>query len=135
MGMGRWQRMLARRTPYKNTSISESHFATAKSTIISSFAGEGLPVNEKPRVIARAVRVAAQHGIYQANCLERSLVLRWLLARQGIESEIRFGARKEDGEFEAHAWVECCGVPLNEVRNVHEQFRPFESVPAAVRAE
>ena len=52
----------------------------------------------------------------------------------GIESEIRFGARKEDSELAAHAWVECSGVPLNEPANVREQFRPFEGVAPAVRS-
>ena len=118
IGVGRWQRVLARHTPFNNTSISDSRFATAKST-----------------VIAKTVKVAAGHGIYHANCLEQSLVLSWLLARKGIKSELRFGARKEDVRLEAHAWVECCGVALNEAADVQEQFRPFEAVAAAVRAE
>ena len=135
IGVRRWQRVLARRTPFKRTSISDSHFATANSTRMSSNAGEEPSANEKTRFIARAVRVAAQHGIYRANCLERSLALWWLLARKGIESEIRFGARKDDSSLAAHAWVECRGVPLNEAANVHERFRPFEGVAAAVCAE
>ena len=134
IGVRRWQRVLARRTPLKNSSMSVSHFATAKRTGTSFDAGEGPLANQKTRVIAKGVRVAARHGIYRANCLERSLVLWWLLARQGIESEIRFGARKEDSELAAHAWVECSGVALNEAPNVHEQFCPFEAVSTAVRA-
>ena len=135
IGVGRWQRVLARHTPFKSTSISDSHFATARSNSIPDDAGEEPSVLQKARVIAKTVRVAAQHGIYRANCLEQSLVLWWLLARKGIESELRFGARKEDVRLEAHAWVECCGVPLNEASDVHQQFRPFEAVAAAVRAE
>ena len=135
IGVGRWQRVLARHTPLKTTSTSDSHFATAKSTGLSEDAGEGPSADQKARVIAKTVRVAARHGIYRANCLEQSLVLCRLLARNGIESELRFGARKEEVRLEAHAWVECCGVPLNEAADVHEQFRPFEVVAAAVRAE
>lgn len=134
-GVGHWQRVLARHTPFKKTSNSDLRFATAKSTGISDDAGEGSSAIQKARVIAKTVRGSARHGIYHANCLEQSLVLWWLLARNGIESELRFGARKEEFRLEAHAWVEYCGVPLNEAADVHEQFRPFEAVAAAVRAE
>jgi len=135
IGVGGWQRVLARHTPFKKPSISDSRFATAKSTGISDDAGEGPSAIQKARVIANTVRVAARHGIYHANCLEQSLVLWLLLARKGIKSELRFGARKESLRLEAHAWVECCGVPINEASDVHEQFRPFEAVAAVVRAE
>jgi hypothetical protein len=135
IGVGRWQRVLVRHTPFKNTSIFDSRFATAKSNGISDDAGEGQSAIQKARVIANTVRVAARHGIYHANCLEQSLILWLLLAGRGIRNELRFGARKEDFRLEAHAWVECGGVPLNEASDVHEQFRPFEAVAAAVRAE
>lgn len=134
IGVGRWQRVLARTTPFSKPSISSSRLATAKSTGIPDSAGQGPSTIQKARVIANTVRVAARHGIYHANCLEQSLILWLLLARKGIESELRFGARKENFRLEAHAWVECCGVPLNEALDVHEQFRPFETV-AAVRSE
>jgi len=135
IGVGRWQRVLARQTPIRKTSISESRPATAKSTSLSEDAGEGPSAIQKARTIARTVRVAARHGIYHANCLEQSLVLWRLLARKGIESELRFGARKEDVRLEAHAWLECCGVPLNEAADVYEQFSPFRAVAEAVRLE
>ena len=135
IGVGRWQRVLARHSPFKKASIFGSRLAMAKSTGISDDAGEAPSTVQTARVIANTVRVAARHGIYQANCLEQSLILRLLLARKGIKSELRFGARKEDFRLEAHAWVECCGVPLNEASDVHEQFRPFEAVAAVGRAE
>jgi hypothetical protein len=80
---------------------------------------------------ARMVRIAAGHGIYPAKCLEQSLVLRWLLQRQGIDARIFFGARKEDEQMEAHAWVEVNGVALNEEDDVHERFSPFEELAAS----
>jgi len=134
IGVGRWQRTLARHTPFK-TSTFDSRFATAKSAGTTADAGDGPSADQKTRVIANTVRVAARHGIYHANCLEQSLILWWLLARKGIESELRFGARKEHFRLEAHAWVECCGVPLNEASDVYKQFRPFQAAAAAVHAE
>jgi Transglutaminase-like superfamily len=83
---------------------------------------------------AEMVKVAARHGIYHANCLDQSLVLWWLLARQGIESDLRFGARKDDG-FEAHAWVEVEGVPVNESRDVRQRFSQFAYAVSTVEAD
>lgn len=87
----------------------------------------GLP----PESTARLVRIAAERGLYCAKCLEQSLVLRWLLQRQGIDARITFGARKEDEEMQAHAWVEVNGVALNEDDGVHERFSPFEERAAS----
>jgi hypothetical protein len=77
------------------------------------------------RGMARMVDVAARHGLVRATCLPRSLVLWWLLRRQGIDSELRIGVRKEAGRFEAHAWVELHGVVLNDGGEVHERFAAF----------
>lgn len=46
-----------------------------------------------------------------SRCLVRSLVLTSLLARRGIGSTLVIGVKAEP-RFEAHAWVECAGVPL-----------------------
>jgi Transglutaminase-like superfamily len=75
--------------------------------------------------VARLVRAAANYGVYPANCLEQSLVLWYLLKRAGVSSEIRYGARKEQEQLHAHAWVECHGLTLNEDRGVEQRFAPF----------
>jgi Transglutaminase-like superfamily len=46
-----------------------------------------------------------------ARCLLRSLVLVDMLSRRGIEASFVLGVRNE-GDFEAHAWVEKGGVAL-----------------------
>lgn len=46
-----------------------------------------------------------------ARCLVRSCVLIALLARRGIGATLVIGVRTLP-KFEAHAWVECAGVPL-----------------------
>ena len=74
----------------------------------------------------RLVDAAGRHGPYRAKCLPESLTLWWLLRRQGIESQIRFGARKNARRMEAHAWVEFEGTPLNDSADVRERFKPFE---------
>ena len=79
------------------------------------------------------VRAAARHGAYCATCLPQSLTLWWLLRRQGVESDLRFGARKEAGRMEAHAWVELQGIPLNETLDVDQRFKPFERAATPAR--
>jgi hypothetical protein len=80
--------------------------------------------------IARMVRVAAEHGPFRAKCLEQSLVLRWLLLRRGFDARILFGARKEDEQMQAHAWVEVDGVALNEDGGVYRGFSPLDEILA-----
>lgn len=91
------------------------------------------PSKRVARTVARLVRAASNHGIYQANCLEQSLVLWCLLRRAGVTSEIRYGARKEQEKLHAHAWVECLGLTLNEDRGVEQRFAPFSHTRTSSR--
>jgi hypothetical protein len=95
----------------RSVTLVESRFAAANST-------------------ARMVRIAAWRGLYRAKCLEQSLVLRWLLRRQSIDAQVVFGARKNDERMQAHAWVECQGVRLEETGDVWERFAPIEAATA-----
>jgi Transglutaminase-like superfamily len=45
-------------------------------------------------------------------CLARAFTLWWLLQRRGVETEMRFGVRKQDGQLTAHAWIEHNSRPL-----------------------
>jgi hypothetical protein len=49
------------------------------------------------------VRATGRHGIGHRNCLKESLALWWLLARQGIASDLCVEVRKDGESFEAHA--------------------------------
>ena len=80
----------------------------------------------KAQQIAKMVRVAAVYGLFGATCLPQSMVLWRFLQGQGIECHLRLGARSENGNLEAHAWVEVDGVALNEAADVGERFRPLE---------
>jgi hypothetical protein len=77
-------------------------------------------------LIVRMVRAAVYRGIGSATCLERSLVLWWLLGRRGIVSSVRIGTRKIGPKFEAHAWVECDGIALNEPEEEHKHYAAFD---------
>ena len=79
----------------------------------------------------RAIRSAELHGLATPNCLERSLVLWWLLRRHGIRGELRIGARKSGMLLEAHAWVELAGKVLNDHNEVDKHYSRFDA-PIAV---
>lgn len=90
-------------------------------------AGDEIRLADRARVLTRLVQGAAAWSLHHPTCLHRSLTLWWLLGRQGIASELRIGVRKEQGQFEAHAWVEYKGVALNDGLDVGSRFATFQS--------
>jgi len=76
---------------------------------------------------ARMVRAAARHGIGNPSCLEESLVLLHLLSAARVAAQLRIGVKKNVPKFEAHAWVECEGVALNESESLHDHYAQFEA--------
>ncbi len=65
-----------------------------------------------PAALAWAVGAAARR-VPKASCLTQAIALESLLAEAGEEARLRIGvARKPDGAFEAHAWVEHAGLVL-----------------------
>ena len=85
--------------------------------------------------IAQLVLAASREGLRPSNCLEQSLTLLWLLDRRGITGQLRIGARKFKGMFEAHAWVELGGVPISDPDETHRHYKPFGSDVASLQAE
>jgi hypothetical protein len=74
---------------------------------------------------SRMVLAAARHSPLPSTCLERSLSLWWLLARQGIATQFRIGVRKDGEKFGAHAWVERNGVAIGEPQGAHLHYAAF----------
>ena len=81
--------------------------------------------------IARTQAAAERHLFFRPSCLEHALVLWYLLRRHGVAALIRIGGRKEQGVFEAHAWVEVDGLPIGDADGAHRGFVPFAG-PVAV---
>jgi hypothetical protein len=71
------------------------------------------------------VLAAARNSPIPSTCLERSLSLWWLLARQGITTQFRIGVRKDGEKFTAHAWVERDGVAIGEPEAAHLHYAAF----------
>lgn len=71
------------------------------------------------------VNIAGRHAPCPVTCLTRSLLLDGMLHRHGVASQLRIGVRLSQGVFDAHAWVEVAGVPVNDRPEVIGQFKAF----------
>jgi hypothetical protein len=81
-------------------------------------------------VEATAYRVAVAAAFFpgRAVCLEQSLALYVLLRRRGVPAELSLGVQAYP--FQAHAWVELNGEPVNEDAETVEKFRRMPQVAA-----
>jgi hypothetical protein len=70
----------------------------------------------------RLVDAASHHHVKKMSCLRRMLVLQRLLAEQGLRVDLTIGARKEQGELAAHAWIEVEGEAIGEARGAVDGF-------------
>jgi len=71
------------------------------------------------------VQAAGRNSPIPSTCLERSLSLWWLLARQGVATQFRIGVRKDGEKFTAHAWVERESVAIGEPDASHLHYAAF----------
>ena len=74
----------------------------------------------------RTVAIAGALYPGRALCLEQSLVLYYLLRRQGVDVKYQQGVQPHP--FQAHAWVEYQGEPLNDVEEHAQRFTRFPAV-------
>jgi Transglutaminase-like superfamily len=81
---------------------------------------------ESAEIVARMEAAAARNLLFRPTCLERSLVLWWLLRRRGIPAELRIGARQDQQRFAAHAWVQCLNTTFDDSGETHLHFVPFD---------
>jgi hypothetical protein len=80
---------------------------------------------EDARAAAPLVDFVSRHGLIRATCLHRSLVLWWLMRRRGVTAHLKLGARRADGAFDGHAWVELDGIVLNDREDVTDNYVPL----------
>jgi hypothetical protein len=105
------------------------------------FASKRIENSQHPAAAISANRIlqlqaaAARNLFFHTNCLEQSLVLWMLLRRYGFSPELKIGARKEAGRFEAHAWVELNRVRLNDQTDSNPQFVPFERAISSLETQ
>jgi Transglutaminase-like superfamily len=119
-GFRRWKGFVDRRAEQANRDTAQARISAVSA-----------------KSVAQLVAAAARNLPFKTNCLEQSLVLWLLLRRRGFPAELKFGARKDAGKFEAHAWVELDGEALNSDSEDNRGFVPFDGAVAATerRAE
>lgn len=66
------------------------------------------------------LRRAFRQGYTASDCLLRSIALSSVLRRRGVEAELCIGV--VDLPFTSHAWVEACGIALNESQEVCRRY-------------
>lgn len=76
-------------------------------------------INEVQHVVAKAAALYPGRAL----CLEQSLVLFYYLRRTGVDARLRLGAKPYP--FEAHAWVEQAGKPVNDFPEHVRHYLPF----------
>lgn len=77
------------------------------------------------QVVERVNRVATL-APFRAECLERSLAVARSLRRLGADAKVRLAIRHFP--FEAHAWAELDGRPVNEADTVCALYEPFPAL-------
>ena len=110
VGFRRWHAVLARSGPTRGPASDQE---------------ADLLLRQACATVRRGIGVAALGG-YRVNCLERSLVLWWLLGRLGVEGDLRIGVHRDGDRLAAHAWVERGGLVLHEADDVRERFATFD---------
>jgi Transglutaminase-like superfamily len=85
--------------------------------------------------LARAIDIAARHHLCRMTCLPKSLALRSMLSRRGLESTLRIGVRNAGAGLESHAWVESGGVPIGFDGDRVAEFSPLVTGKARGRPQ
>ena len=92
--------------------------------------GEPIPAGVERRW-AMAAEAAMKRWPGGTSCLERSLVIWWLLG--GAPAEIRFGVAPGEDRPTFHAWVETGGLVVNDDPDIADRYAPFEAAVPPTR--
>lgn len=76
---------------------------------------------------AQEIKAVAERIPYEFKCLPQSMLLAMLMRRRGIAADLCLGVKLEE-PFEAHAWLEVEGAPVNQGETL-AGFRCLHRVP------
>ena len=79
-----------------------------------------------PGVVQRLLKfvvVAYEILPFPLTCLRRSLVLQALLERRAFRSRVCIGVARNGAALDAHAWIECEGVVIDEDHTRFSELR------------
>jgi hypothetical protein len=82
-------------------------------------------MHSSDQILGAQTVVAIAAALYpgRALCLEQSLALYFFLRRSGVAARLRLGVKAYP--FEAHAWIEVNGVPVNDFAEHVRHFVPL----------
>lgn len=93
-------------------------FASWKHWLVNAPGNMYKPLNDddRNRIIAhrRMINLASRYHIISANCLPKSITLKWLLGKHNINCEIVLGLKLDNRELHGHAWLQRNDVVLND---------------------
>lgn len=72
--------------------------------------------------LAVLANIAGRRGAVTATCLRQAMLLEWWLRRRQLDAKLKLGARLQEGQFDAHAWVELEGTALGQTEMNHQAF-------------
>lgn len=72
--------------------------------------------------LAQLANIAGRRGAVTATCLRQAMLLQWWLRRRKLDAKLKLGARLQEGQFDAHAWVELQGIALGQTEMNHQAF-------------
>ena len=75
--------------------------------------------------LARVSSIVVRLWPFRSRCLQRSLVVLWLLRRRGIVGGLRIGMHWDGPLLLGHAWVEAAGRPVNDTTAHCAEFTPL----------
>ena len=119
--------------------LSQIGFLLPSGFLVSRWVARGLeapaPARHdaaEARRLARITRAVALRWPLESRCLQRSLVLCWMLRRRGLGGRMQIGVRRTAGGVSAHAWVIDDGAIINDDEAHCSTFAVLE--PPAARA-
>lgn len=108
-------------------SLRRSGFVVARDKLRRRTPSQLLLSGGEPRELARIVNTAARFVIgRRKSCLRRSLVLWWILDRQGVDCDLRMGMKSDGSCLTGHAWVEIDGIPVNDRKDIRDTYDVLE---------
>lgn len=92
---------------------------------LSRRAGQRVPspseLNAAER-LAQLSGLAGRHGPYPITCLRQALLTYLWLRWRRFSPSLKLGGRRQEGRFDAHAWVELEGRALGQAELLHQVF-------------
>lgn len=102
--------------------FNRSHAWLLRSSRNSEFNQPNTQALEAAERLALIANIAGRRGAVTATCLRQAMLLEWWLRRRGLDAKLKLGARLQEGQFDAHAWVELEGRALGQGELQHRAF-------------